>query len=305
MLRVAFAGIDLARDTVIVTADHGHVAPGGHGGVEPEISRVPLVLAGNGIVPGATAHDARLIDVAPTVAALLGLPAPRQAEGRALVELLALSPADAARRAITDIARGRTVAAIADAARAAQPRPDPLRLAALAAGLALTAGLIVAGRRRGVVAVTWGSLAGALGLPVMALALVAITRGQLSPSYVPSLARTQQLGAAGVVIALGVQLWASWRVVRRAPDPRARAAAATGLAVVGLGTALGAVALARAWYAPPHLDVPPPLWMVAVPALELAAATCALGIALTIAITALTGRVAERAACGRSPAARR
>ncbi|MCW5806957.1 MAG: alkaline phosphatase family protein, partial [Deltaproteobacteria bacterium] len=43
MLRVAFAGLDLARDTVIVTADHGHVAPGGHGGLEDEVRHVPLV----------------------------------------------------------------------------------------------------------------------------------------------------------------------------------------------------------------------------------------------------------------------
>ncbi|HEX7838958.1 MAG TPA: alkaline phosphatase family protein, partial [Kofleriaceae bacterium] len=74
MLRAAFARIDLARDTVIVTADHGHVPPGGHGGEEREVSSVPLVLAGSGVVPGAMAADARLIDVAPTVAALLGVP---------------------------------------------------------------------------------------------------------------------------------------------------------------------------------------------------------------------------------------
>ncbi|HSS03160.1 MAG TPA: alkaline phosphatase family protein, partial [Kofleriaceae bacterium] len=61
-LRGAFAGIDFARDAVIVTADHGHVAPGGHGGDEREVSTVPLLLAGSGIVPGTTPRDARLID---------------------------------------------------------------------------------------------------------------------------------------------------------------------------------------------------------------------------------------------------
>ena len=90
MLRVAFAGIDLTRDTVIVTADHGHVSRGGHGGAEPEVSSVPLVLAGKGIVPGASARNAQLVDVAPTVAALLGVPAPGQDRDGALggVELL-------------------------------------------------------------------------------------------------------------------------------------------------------------------------------------------------------------------------
>src|SRR6185503_3103171 len=98
MLRAAFGAIDFTRDAVIVTADHGHVAPGGHGGIEPEVSHVPLILVGAGIVPGAHANDARLIDVAPTIAALLGIPAPGHAEGRTLTELLALSPAAAARR---------------------------------------------------------------------------------------------------------------------------------------------------------------------------------------------------------------
>src|SRR6185503_18687811 len=112
MLRVAFAGIDFTRDAVIVTADHGHVAPGGHGGVEPEVSHVPLILAGAGIVPGAHANDARLVDVAPTVAALLGIAAPGHAEGRALTELLALSPADAARREAVDRVRAQILASV-------------------------------------------------------------------------------------------------------------------------------------------------------------------------------------------------
>jgi hypothetical protein len=56
--------IDLAQDAVIVTADHGHTGRGGHDGVEPEVLGVPLVAAGAGIRPGATAIDGRLIDVA-------------------------------------------------------------------------------------------------------------------------------------------------------------------------------------------------------------------------------------------------
>ena len=35
MLRVAFAGIDFSRDAVIVTADHGHVAPAGTAASSP------------------------------------------------------------------------------------------------------------------------------------------------------------------------------------------------------------------------------------------------------------------------------
>lgn len=283
MLRRAFAGIDLARDTVIVTADHGHVAPGGHGGDEREVSNVPLVLAGRGIVPGATAHDARLIDVAPTVAALFGIPAPRQAEGRALVELLQLSPGDAARRVAGDEARGRRVADVVAAAQARVCAPLPGSLAMLAVGAAVGIGLAWRGRRRGALVITAASLAGAIGFAVVLLSVVVITRGQMSPSYVPSLARLQRLGAVAVVVAVAAQVLASWWVVRRASD---RLAAANGVALVGLGLALGTVTLVRAWFSPPHLEVPPPFWMVAVPTLDLAAAACALAIALALALAA-------------------
>lgn len=284
MLRGAFAGIDLARDTVIVTADHGHVAPGGHGGDEREVSNVPLVLAGRGIVTGAAPRDARLIDIAPTVAALLGVAAPRHAEGRALVEILALAPDAAARRSAGDDARARAVAAVVDAARAELTRPVPARLALLALGLLFALALAVTARRRGAIAVAPRSFAGALGFAVVLVAIAVITRGHLSPSYVPSLARAEQRGAIGVAIALAVQLGASWRVVRRAPD---RLAAASGIALLGLSLALTIVGLVRAWFSPPFLAVPSPLWMVAVPAIELAAAACALGNAALLVLASL------------------
>jgi hypothetical protein len=297
MLRVAFAGIDLGRDTVIVTADHGHVAPGGHGGDEREVSNVPLILAGKGVVPGAVARDPQLIDIAPTVAALLGVPAPRHAEGRALTELLALAPGDAARRSATDAARSRAVAEITRAARAERSGPSLVRLLELAAGCAL-AGLAIgvamarfAGRRRALV-IAPGALTGALGLAVILVASAVITRGQLSPSYIPSLAVTERLGALGVVLAIGLQLAVSWRVVRRAPD---RLATANGVALVGLGLALATVTAVRAWFSPPHLDVPPPLWMVEVPTLDLAAATCGLAVALTLALAVVRRRSARPA----------
>ncbi len=279
MLRRALSGIDLARDTVIITADHGHVASGGHGGDEREVSNVPLVLAGKGIVPGATARDAQLIDVAPTVAALLGVPAPRHAEGRALVELLQLSPGDAVRRAASDDARSRVLAEIAGAARARVARPAPTPLFVLATGLALASVLARMARRRGALVVTPAALTGALGLAVMVLAVLVLTHGRMSPSRVPTLARTEAFGAIWVAVAILLQVLVSWRVVRRAPD---RLAAANGLALVGLALALGTVTLVRAWFSPPYLDVPPPFWMVAVPALELAAATCALATAFTL-----------------------
>ena len=274
MLRVAFAGVDLAREAVIVTADHGHVAPGGHGGPEPEVATVPLVLAGAGIVPGAAARDAQLADVAPTVAALLGLPAPGHAEGRALVELLALAPADAARRAAADAARARAIAPVVDV----HADTPAVRWLLAVGALVLAVGAL--GRR----VLRPAALTGALGFVAMIGAMVAITGGRLSPSYIPSLARTEQRGALGAAIAIAVQITASWFAIRRASD---RLAAATGVALAGLGVSLGVVGLVRAWFSPPFLDVPPPAWMVAIPTLDLAAATCAVGCTLTLGIAAI------------------
>jgi hypothetical protein len=284
MLRLAFAGIDLSRDTVIVTADHGHVAPGGHGGDEREVSNVPLVLAGSGIAAGAAARDARLIDLAPTVAALLGVPAPRHAEGRALIELLRLAPDEAARRSASDAARQAAVAAVVDAARAEVDRPAPAQLAMLALGCAIAIAVAMIARRRGAVVIAPPALTGALGLAVVLLAIIVITRGRMSPSYVPSLPRTELRGAIGIAIALAVQLAASWWVVRRTPD---RLAAANGIALVGLALGLALVGFVHAWFSPPFLDVPPPFWMVAVPALDLAAAACALGNAALLGLALL------------------
>jgi hypothetical protein len=84
------AALDLKRDAVVVVADHGHLARGGHGGAEPEARMVPLVLAGAG-VRRSPEGEARLIDVAPTVAALLGLAPPGQLRGRPLLDVLELT----------------------------------------------------------------------------------------------------------------------------------------------------------------------------------------------------------------------
>src|SRR6266545_3350901 len=60
------------RADVVVTADHGHRDRGGHGGDEPEVRGSFLVAAGPDVEPGARVEDARTVDVAPTLAALLG-----------------------------------------------------------------------------------------------------------------------------------------------------------------------------------------------------------------------------------------
>jgi len=82
--------LDPEKDVLIVTADHGHVDIGGHGGWEQSVLHVPLVMVGKAIRPGA--YTERLqADIAPTIAALLGIPIPVHAQGRPLVEMLEAS----------------------------------------------------------------------------------------------------------------------------------------------------------------------------------------------------------------------
>jgi hypothetical protein len=93
------AALDLNEATLLVTADHGHLDRGGHGGQEPIVLRVPLVSVGKGIRPGMY-PDAYLADIAPTVAVLLGTSIPAHNQGEALLDQLDASEAFKALRAI-------------------------------------------------------------------------------------------------------------------------------------------------------------------------------------------------------------
>jgi arylsulfatase A-like enzyme len=59
--------------------------PAGAHGTTREL-QVPLVIAGAGVRPHAAPHGPRHIDVAPTIAALLGFDGPAAADGRVLTE---------------------------------------------------------------------------------------------------------------------------------------------------------------------------------------------------------------------------
>jgi hypothetical protein len=70
------ARLDLDRDVVVLTADHGHVARGGHGGRQDDAAIVLTCLAGKGVAKQAsTVLPMRAI--APLLAALLFVPFPR------------------------------------------------------------------------------------------------------------------------------------------------------------------------------------------------------------------------------------
>jgi hypothetical protein len=91
--------IDLDSAVVVLASDHGHIDSGGHGGWEEEVVQTPFVIAGEGIRPGPYGL-AEQVNIAPTVAVLLGLPIPTHSQGDPMYELLDLPPEQKAERAV-------------------------------------------------------------------------------------------------------------------------------------------------------------------------------------------------------------
>lgn len=91
LLREIAATLDLDRDSLLVVSDHGQLDQGGHGGQDPIVLVEPFVLAGAGVQPGRFG-DVNMVDVAATLAALLGANIPASSQGRVLVQMLDLTP---------------------------------------------------------------------------------------------------------------------------------------------------------------------------------------------------------------------
>ncbi|MCU6711389.1 alkaline phosphatase family protein [Paenibacillus sp. J5C_2022] len=70
--------------TVIVTSDHGGHGRG-HGTDMPEDMTIPLLMTGPTIASGKQIDTASILDIAPTVAKLLGVPGNKDWEGNCLV----------------------------------------------------------------------------------------------------------------------------------------------------------------------------------------------------------------------------
>jgi len=76
----------LPRGLVVVLNDHGFKRGGHHGGGEEAVMSTFMYVAGLGVRPGVCGARFLLIDVAPTVAMLLGWDLPRHSLGRPLTE---------------------------------------------------------------------------------------------------------------------------------------------------------------------------------------------------------------------------
>ena len=84
----ALKGTDMWKDTAVMfVADHGGLGTH-HGGVEDiRVLEIPFIVSGPAAKGLRLREPAMLEDVAPTIAALLGLDAPESWRGRAAVNL--------------------------------------------------------------------------------------------------------------------------------------------------------------------------------------------------------------------------
>ncbi len=96
MIETIVSQLDLAKDTILVLSDHGQIDRGGHGGQDSITLVEPFIMAGKGVIPGSY-PDIQMVEVAPTVAVLLGLNLPASGQGSPLTEMLNLTPDQTAR----------------------------------------------------------------------------------------------------------------------------------------------------------------------------------------------------------------
>jgi hypothetical protein len=89
MLAEIASTLDFSKDTLVVLSDHGQINTGGHGGQDPVCLLEPFVIVGSGVNPGQY-PDIQMVDVAPTLSALLGINLPASTQGSVLTTMLAL-----------------------------------------------------------------------------------------------------------------------------------------------------------------------------------------------------------------------
>lgn len=173
LIREIAGKLDFSRDTLIVLSDHGHIDIGGHGG-QDKITRIePFLATGKGIRPGQYA-DMNQVDVAPTVAALLGTALPASSQGRALREILTLSPEGLAALEKAEVAQQERLAA-AYAAAIGRPVPVGEGANALATQRAMDAA-----RDGRLMLERWPRIAIALVLLIALVAMVWRSRGRIT-----------------------------------------------------------------------------------------------------------------------------
>ena len=87
------SAMDFHQDTLLIISDHGQINYGGHGGQDAITMLEPFVLVGNGVVPGKY-NDVQIVDVAPTIATILGTNIPATNQGYPQYEMFDFSLAE-------------------------------------------------------------------------------------------------------------------------------------------------------------------------------------------------------------------
>jgi hypothetical protein len=221
---------------LVVLSDHGHLARGGHGGPEPEVATAPLVVRAPGLDPGDRDDPIEAVQLAATLAALVGVAAPDASVGAPAEAFLppdrrAGSPLFARRAALAR--QGERTASSALASRRHLALPVVVLVALMALGPIKRA----FGFDRGVALaiVLWPALVLgahlALGRP-LSLSAIDTMHGHA--------ARVAALGAGAALVALLVA-----RLVGRGPQRTRRVAASVGWSAFACGLfALTAVGFA-------------------------------------------------------------
>ena len=285
----ALQRVDLTQDTIVVTADHGHTNRGGHGGTEREVLDVPLIIAGAGARIGASSPDARLIDIAPTVSALLGIPAPGHALGRTLTELLVLDPASAARREEADLLRGnvtRAVVALSEAradTHVLEHRASRI-LIVLGAGALATLLAVFLIRRGSIRMEVRVLLVSVPAFFIVYVAAIALLGQRFSPSLLPARGHIASVLLKYGMVAMITQILASQWMLRTRHTLGERLAAANGIAWTGLMLTMVPAGLVWAFFPAPYVTLPSPVWLVVIPAALVAVACAAINVAVTLGI---------------------
>ncbi|HEY7375194.1 MAG TPA: alkaline phosphatase family protein [Polyangia bacterium] len=265
-LTAALAQAAGPRANVVVTADHGHRPRGGHGGEEPDVRASFVIAAGPDVQPGARVDGARSVDVAATLAALRGVPAPGAATGRTLVDLLRVSPARRGALTAADAARIPRVAAATATARAAAAAAQRRARITRAIAVAILAALLIARLRPPL---------RAFGRGLIALAATAAVYTSLFGPPSLSAARKAFLWVAALAaIAFAATVPALWLGARRREGMRSAIATVAALALPA------AVAFVYAGLFAARLECEPG-WLAAGPACAYAilAGACGAGAA--------------------------
>jgi len=91
LIREIAARLDFSQDTLVVLSDHGQIDRGGHGGQDAITLLEPFILVGAGVKPGQYL-DIQMVDVAPTLAAMLGANIPASSQGHVRTEMVNFTP---------------------------------------------------------------------------------------------------------------------------------------------------------------------------------------------------------------------